>query len=263
MNCGTNGPAFNRFWENVLMSGKLPLISCLCITRNRVPLLKRAIASFNAQTYDNKELIIVYEDDDPSTKDYLQKLSAPDIHKIEMAKSPDLTLGKLRNLSIQACNGEFFCQWDDDDWYHHHRLEFQMYVIRQSRFPACVLMHWLVFDATRNRGYVSPWWPWEGSVLCQTKIFDDDMKYADKKKDEDTPFIKKMLKKHMVFPVIMPKLYIYVYHSANVCGYDHWRDNIFRASKALSAPTSRLMADILNGRYSVKEASELLDDIEG
>jgi len=245
------------------MSGQPPLISCLCITRNRVPLLKRAIAAFHAQTYASKELIIVYEDDDPATKDYLQQLTAPDIHKIEVLKSPGLTLGKLRNLSIQACCGEYFCQWDDDDWYHHHRLEFQMDVIRQSRFPACVLMHWLVFDTTRNKGYVSPRWPWEGSVLCRKKIIDDDMKYADKKKGEDTPLIRKMLQKHLIFPVMMPKLYIYVYHSANVCGYDHWRDNIFRASKALSAPTSRLMEDILNGRYSVKEASERLDDIEG
>lgn len=246
-----------------MMDEQPPLISCLCITRNRIPLLKRAIATFHAQTYANKELLIVYEDDDAFSKAYLKKLSAPDIQTIEVPRSPDLTLGKLRNRAVQACRGEFFCQWDDDDWYHHRRLEFQMDVIRQSRFPACVLMHWLVFDATQNQGYLSPRWPWEGSVLCQTQIVGEDMEYANLKRDEDTPFIRKMMKKHLVFPVMMPKLYIYIYHSANVCGYEHWRDNIFKASKPLSTATSRLMADIVNGRYSVKKASELLDAVEG
>lgn len=238
-----------------------PLISCLCITRNRVPLLKRAIACFHAQTYASKELIIVYEDDDAFTKDYLRTLSAPDIHKIGVVRSPGLTLGQLRNRAIQACQGEYFCQWDDDDWYHRQRLEIQMDVIRQSRLPACVLMHWLVFDATRNQGYLSPRWPWEGSVMCQTRIVDTEMQYADLKRCEDTPFIQKLFKGHLVFPVMMPKLYIYIYHSANVCGYEHWRDNIFRDSRVLSEAASRLMTDIVSGRYPVRKASELLDTI--
>ena len=58
MNCGVSGPELKIFFGKVMMDEQPPLISCLCVTRSRVPLLKRAIATFHAQTYVNKEMII-------------------------------------------------------------------------------------------------------------------------------------------------------------------------------------------------------------
>lgn len=46
------------------------MVSCICITHNRVDFLKKAISYFQAQTYPNKELIILYEND-PVTKDFV------------------------------------------------------------------------------------------------------------------------------------------------------------------------------------------------
>ncbi len=237
-----------------------PLISCLCITRARVPLLKRAIQSFNDQTYINKELVIVYENDDLSTRQFLTKVLDNKIIKIEAGTSPKLTLGELRNLSIRECNGEYFCQWDDDDWSHNSRLEFQMDVIQKSKLPACVMVHWLIFDALEKEAYVSSIRPWEGSLLCKKSLMTEELKYEDNDRGEDTTIIKRLFSRNLIFPVVMPKLYIYVYHGKNAWLYEHW-ERIFRASKKLSAESSRKIRDILDGKYSGEEASEMLNQI--
>jgi glycosyltransferase involved in cell wall biosynthesis len=237
-----------------------PLISCLCITRGRVPLLKRAIQSFKDQTYINKELLIVYENDDLSTKQFLRQVLDKNIIKIEAGTSPKLTLGELRNLSIRECNGEYFCQWDDDDWSHNSRLEFQMDVIQKSTLPACVMIHWLIFDALRNQAYVSNMRPWEGSLLCKKSLITEELKYEDNDRGEDTTIIKRLFSRNLIFPVVMPKLYIYVYHGKNAWLYEHW-EKIFKASKKLSPESSRIVRDILDGKYPGEEASEMLNQI--
>ncbi len=237
------------------------LISCLCVTRKRVDALKRAVSLFQGQTYPNKELVIVYENDDLETKKFLKDIDTPWLTTIEIATSEGLTLGKLRNLAVEKCSGKYFCQWDDDDWYHYKRLEVQMRVIKESHMPSSILLHWLIFNAADNKAYVSCPRPWEGSLLCQKSLFTDDIQYQDAAVGEDTVVIKKLFSKHLIFPMIAPILYIYVYHDKNTWNDEHWQ-NIFNASTALSQKSSLLIKDILNGKYPHREASELLEIME-
>ena len=50
-----------------------PLVSCLCVTKGRIHMLKRAIACFESQTYANCELIVLVEIDDDDTVAYMSK----------------------------------------------------------------------------------------------------------------------------------------------------------------------------------------------
>ena len=43
-------------------------VSCITVTKNRVPLLKKCIEFFLTQTHQDKELIIVYYNTDLETK---------------------------------------------------------------------------------------------------------------------------------------------------------------------------------------------------
>ncbi len=98
---------------------KQPLISCLCVTHHKSQLLKRAIACFNSQTYDSKQLVIVYEETDLLTCAYIQSHTfASNIKLVAIPGGQSkLMLGELRNRSIKEAEGEYVCQWDDDDWY--------------------------------------------------------------------------------------------------------------------------------------------------
>lgn len=223
-------------------------------------MLKRAVRSFRDQVYVNKELVIVYESDDRETGQFLEAVTDGNILKVEVPASPRLKLGALRNLAVEKSRGDYFCQWDDDDFYHNERLSFQMQVIQETGMPACVMVHWFVFDEARGQAYVSNMRPWEGSLLCRKTPIGGEVQYENESRGEDTPLISKLFAEDLVFPVVMPKLYIYVYHGGNVWSEGHWQ-GIFRASTKLSAESSRVIGEILGGKYTGEEASLILDDI--
>lgn len=239
-----------------------PLISCLCVTRARVPMLRRAVRAFKDQSYGNKELVIVYEDDDLETASFLSGLDDPGILKLEVPSSPRKTLGALRNLAVARSGGEYFCQWDDDDYSHAERLSFQMSVITETGIPACVLFQWLLFDMRYGKAYLSRMRPWEGSLLCSKSIVGEGLVYEDRSTGEDTPLVKRLFTENKAFPAVMPKLYIYVYHGSNAWTEDHWQ-SIFDAGVELSPETSRVIKEILDGKYSGEEAARILDNISG
>ena len=237
---------------------KVPLISCLCLTHNKAFLLERAIKCYQAQTYPIKELIIVYKDNDLSARSVVEKTNLEEIIPIEVSTSPPKTLGELRNLSIERCNGDYFCQWDDDDWYHKSRLEVQLNAALNNWKPVCLLTFLLMFDMTGGQAYLSHLNLWEGSILGKKSIVTRDIKYADKDRGEDTPFINKLSGSSDIYPLVKPNMYIYVYHGANTWGYNHFK-SIFLKSQALSTTANILIKDILAGKYTVAEASQLLD----
>jgi len=235
-----------------------PLVSCICITRNRVELLRRAINCFKGQSYFNKELVILYESDDLETGEYLKCLEDSKIQIVEVNPNLRLTLGELRNLGIKSSKGEYFCQWDDDDWYHIRRLEFQMNASRYSQKPVCLLAYWLLFDGLKNQAYLSLPSLWEGSILCKKNILGDQLKYANLPRGEDTIFRNALIPKNVIYPLLMPNLYIYNYTGRNTWDYDHFK-SLFDESQNLPANVSQLIKDILDQKYDVKESSSMLD----
>lgn len=50
---------------------KQPLISCLCVTHLKPRMLQRVIECFINQTYENKQLVIVYEEEDQATSEFI------------------------------------------------------------------------------------------------------------------------------------------------------------------------------------------------
>lgn len=127
-------------------------------------MLRRAVSCFLTQSYPNRELLVVYEADDPATRDYLSALNQPAIRSVEVGVSPKLSLGALRNISIQSSRGHFVAQWDEDDWYGPTRLADQIDAIRQSGLQGCVLSRWLMYDMLTATAYISGTRAWGGAL---------------------------------------------------------------------------------------------------
>ncbi|ADB36945.1 glycosyltransferase family 2 protein [Spirosoma linguale] len=222
-----------------------PLVSCVCVTRGKPDLLQRAIRCFWSQTYANKELIILYEtNDDESALVVASLLQEPLIRSIAISHSPKLTLGELRNKSIQQCQGEYFCQWDDDDWYHPRRLEFQFNAIRQTGLHASALTHWLLFDARTDNVYCSHYRIWEGSIMCKTSVALTQIKYPPYYRGEDTRFITELYAQHGICHLPLPMLYVYTYTGLNTWDYDHFK-RLFEKGHRLSDRASTLIKQML------------------
>jgi len=236
----------------------LPLVSCLCLTRNKPRHLARAITCFLGQTYEPRELVVVHRSDDAETKAVLERYADNGkIVPISLEKDPARTLGHLRNISIERCNGEYFCQWDDDDWYHEDRIRLQVAGALDNHQDASVLTHLLFFDVASGKAYLSNMRLWEGTLLCRKAALGTSVRYRALPRMEDSFFMNAVIEHARVYPLVAPQLYIYEIHQSNTWNSEHFNFMLARAQPLSSTATSQIRG-ILAGEHSTHEASQIL-----
>jgi hypothetical protein len=231
--------------ESSIFDQQDPLISCLCVTRGRVSMLARAIDCFQAQSYSNKELLVICEDDDTETQAFLNALKVTEIrHHIEPVE-PKTSLGGLRNLSIQLAKGDFICQWDDDDWYHPERLASQFKSAMTQNKPASVLPRWLIHQRRTDRMYCSNIRLWEGSLLCRKDILPKEGAYDRKHKGEDSKLVEWLFIEDQLAIQDFPDLYVYCLSGENTWDHAHF-DEIIEVSSELGPKDAAIIKDRIN-----------------
>ncbi len=230
-----------------------PLISCICITQNRAPLLLKAIVSFDTQNYPNRELVISYPKQDLETKLLINEiLKLSDLRIVRIERENGESLGTARNNAIANCNGDYICLWDDDDWYHAKRLAHQfntMQVNGQFR-DASILIRVMLFDATKQMGYLSFPYLWCGSLLCKK---DHILRhpFANSNVAEDAPVIKYLESKKLLHYISDSAfLYLYVYHGKNALSYFHF-SYYLKKSEQLDQESTNWMRSLLDIKVEV------------
>lgn len=214
------------------MTTKYPLISCLTVSTNRITLLKRAIDCYLAQTYPNKELVIVTSGEpryDAAVQRYLKKIARDDIRLCPAALN-EWKLSDLRNLTLSQARGEMICQWDDDDLYHPERLRVQFDAMNNAGADACFLTDFLHFNTRSRRMYWVDWSPFKslgkeksmlpGSMLA---LRDESIRYPDGiGHGEDNQVREHIAARHTVCALAAHGyLYVYVFHGRNVYPENH------------------------------------------
>ena len=113
-------------------------ISCLCVSRpERWGQLQRAIADFDRQTHEDRELIIVTD----QKTDYASLIESYIAHDLEQPiKAPIKVFprplhSQIDGLLFAMCQaqGDVITLWDDDNMNHPERLSVQL--ASQKRFP--------------------------------------------------------------------------------------------------------------------------------
>lgn len=241
-------------------SNALPLISCLCVTRDIPHLLPRAIQCFQSQTYAYKELVIIYECNDIATSRLISTTIFPESIRLIEVQDIHQTLGELRNLSIAKARGTYICQWDGDDWYHPRRLELQYQALFQSPYQACVLSDLLLYDSPNHQAYRSYSRLWEGSILCRKEVF-DTLQYPALPRGEDTPLIQQLSARKELLAITIPYLYCYTYHAANTWHSNHWQQ-LFKHSHRLSNELSGIVNQLLTTTNLPPDQTGLLHQLE-
>lgn len=102
---------------------KYPLVTVYVPTRNRFDLLKNAIDSVLAQTYDNIEIIVVDDASEDATAEYLTLLSSRNDKVAYYTHSQPRGANAARNTAIKKANGFFVTGLDDDDEMLPTRIE--------------------------------------------------------------------------------------------------------------------------------------------
>lgn len=112
------------------MNSSRPLITCIMPTWNRRPYIPAAIACWQAQTYQERELLVV-DDGEDRVEDLIP--SDARIRYVRLERK--VTCGQKRNVCCQHAQGEVIAHFDDDDWSAPGRLEDQLNRMRTKDRP--------------------------------------------------------------------------------------------------------------------------------
>ena len=215
---------------------ELPLVSCLCVTRDRLTSLKRAIHCFLEQTYPNRELLIICDEDDSQTVKFVKSIHHTQIRYHIVPENQSENLGQLRNLSIEKSKGEYFCQWDDDDWYSPQRISVQLAAAIRNGKSASLLPRWYIYAAKKKKLVLSNIRFWEGSILCKRDIGIDTRLYLEVSRGEEEDLIRYLVVKDDIAIEDNPELYVYCYSGNNTWDEQHF-NKILSRSQAVDEDT--------------------------
>lgn len=130
------------------VNGPLPKVSCILVfgKKERLRMARTSVNQFVAQTYPNKELIIVNSADTPVTN-----REHPAVTEIS---SKSTTVGGMRNDGLAVAKGDYIrpC-WDDDDHYDPQLLAYQVATGRAA-YGASLLSHQVRVNVAGVTGYV-------------------------------------------------------------------------------------------------------------
>lgn len=230
-----------------------PLISCICVTANRPDDLLKSIISFDRQNYPNREIVISYPEDDQTSAALVDNIiQLSEIRIVVLTTPATLSIGMARNQAIQASNGDYVCLWDDDDWYHEKRLAHQYNTMKMkaSFKEASMLSHVLLFDALRQRAFMSLDYPWAGTLLCRKDILLEHP-FSDTNAAEDAPVLSYLQSKKLVhFVADSAFLYVYAYHGQNAGDYYHF-SYFTRKSELLDKESTAWVKSLFESKVSL------------
>jgi hypothetical protein len=211
--------------------GPRPLVSCLMVTRGQLFPSRFAVECFRRQTWAERELVLVCDAPGTPIELHCRALGDPRIHVVT-PDTPAISLGALRNLSVNAARGDWICQWDDDDLYHPQRLELGMLLLQSMQADAVFLSRWMLWSPTARRIGVSGAREWEGSMLARRTAVPD---YPGLARGEDTAVMHAMLQRGRIALLDAPWLYTYVQTGANTWTAQHF-EAIWQAASFVEAP---------------------------
>jgi glycosyltransferase involved in cell wall biosynthesis len=160
--------------------------------------------------------------------DYIGSLRRRDI-RIVTPTGP-LSLGRLRNISVEAASGDFLCQWDDDDCSHPERLARQMTHLLEGNHEAALLQDVVQYFPQTRSLYCLNWRATEagghpGTLMVRRSVpIDYPTEGSEAQLGEDLR-VALALKQRGRFGYLarMPYLFVYVSH-----GYNSWHDGHHR-----------------------------------
>lgn len=138
-------------------------------TWNRRVFIPGAIDCWMKQGYENRELVILDDGEEP-----IEDLIPKDKRIRYIFEAKKRCTGDKRNHICKLAAGEIICHWDDDDWSASDRISFQVDLLRKSGKPVTgfsELYFWDVKEQKAKRykasikGYVC------GTSFCYRKDF--------------------------------------------------------------------------------------------
>lgn len=211
-----------------------PSVSCLMISRDRLGLARLAMRSFADQTHADRELVIVSEAGAGYRRALRRSAEQLELDNVRIvAAEPGTPLGALRNLSLDAADGDVVCQWDDDDLSHPQRVATQLDGMLRAGARACFLTDHLQYLEREGLVY---WIDWTlgGRATEEMQLFpgtvmlwrDPRFRYPESgpyaRRGEDSALVNQLFRSVPIARLPgMGHMYLYRYHGRNTFSEEH------------------------------------------
>jgi glycosyltransferase involved in cell wall biosynthesis len=210
-----------------------------------------AIDCYVNQSHPSKQLVILCDGIETfvDLRAYTSALARDDIH-ITHVEEGSLSLGALRNKTLELASNRYVCQWDDDDLYHSQRISLQLEAMLAAGAEVSFLtdqLH-LLYDA--RRVYWCDWAqsrrsPWPAAipntVMCPRNMsvrYPSEGRYSIRAEDE--VFMNGLVREHHAVGLHgLGLVYLYVCHGNNTWPDAHHRGIIRATAMCLSSLEER------------------------
>lgn len=102
---------------------KLPLVSVIMPSYNAELYIEEAIASVQAQSYTNWELIVIDDGSKDSTKEIVKKIAEKDPRIRLLINKENMGVAKTRNRGLEVFEGQYVALLDSDDYWYPEMLQ--------------------------------------------------------------------------------------------------------------------------------------------
>ncbi len=140
-----------------------PLVSCITVSSGKPAALRRAIADFRRQTWENAELLIVTSAAAAPLALLRAEHDDPRLRWIFAATTDDLLA-----QALATARGDYVALWNDGELHDPSRLQWQMKALLQTGTTACLLERCVLWQPARRRLAVSGRRAQPASLICAT-----------------------------------------------------------------------------------------------
>lgn len=238
------------------------MISCLMVTKYDIGTFSKAIRSYVNQTWQEKELVVVFEKTQPYSSEKT-KIANSIGAKIILAEE-GLKIGDLRNIAMDNATGDIVLQWDDDEINHPSRIKIQAEKLLSEDAYACFLedrVHHYQKEKSLYiengaysfclNGHIKQHCP--GTLMM---LNNKEFRYSSRNWGDDIEIMKNIAKQKKITTVkSMACLYVYSYHGENTTSY--------QSHKTLTAKTCYGHQQILDMESDIRRNLKVLGVGEG
>ncbi len=109
------------------------LVSVIIPYFNKKSYIKETIQSILSQTYENFEIILIYDDESHDDLELIKQIQNTDKRIKLLINQKKLGVGESRNVGIKKANGEYIAFLDADDIWKKEKIEYQLHFMETNK----------------------------------------------------------------------------------------------------------------------------------
>tara|TARA_B110000971_G_scaffold220495_1_gene264232 strand:- start:1608 stop:2348 length:741 start_codon:yes stop_codon:yes gene_type:complete len=192
----------------------MSLVSVIIPYYKKKLFIKETVNSVINQSYNNLEIIIIYDDKFMGDLEYIQEIERQD-NRIRVIVNPQtLGAGQSRNIGITKAKGNYIAFLDADDIWKPNKVEQQISFMKKNGLKCSHTSYEIIKENNMSTGYrtARTFYNYEelikscdiglSTVIIEKKIFTENCQFPKLKTKEDFVLWLKILKDKNVFGAI-------------------------------------------------------------